>query len=569
VSDAEAQALAAAQSAADALASETAADTSAIASDASADASAASAAAALASKNAAATSETNAAGSATNAAAAKVGSETARDASVAARTASETARDASIQAKTDAQTAKTGAEAAQLASETARDASVTAKTGAEAAKAGAETARDEAVAAVDQINTGVLDQFVLKADNGSDFADPAQVLTTIGGQPLLTPVTQLEAEAGTLTVERSWTPKRVADAITYRIPSSYTIGAITGLQGALDLKAPLASPALSGTPTAPTAALATNTTQIATTAFVKIAIDDLKVGAPALYDTLAEIGTWLQNNDTELASSIATKAPLASPSFTGVVTTTGEFRTTSQNFLRAVQGNFGLLGRMDASDFYFLMTASGDQYGSYNGLRPFAINMTTGKVTIGNGLQSNTDILVGTGGTRLQPDGNLYMTWAGDWLSNVLNGKITTNGRAYPRNSSGGDINFFWSGQAGQPSWVWGGGDGTNMYVYNPSNFSVAYAANAGAISGVAVGSIVQFTVSSDPNEVNYPIGQILGVWNNASIRPRNEANTLRVYSGDTADWSLSSLGTGAVLAGTWRAKGVCSNDRQLFQRVA
>jgi len=33
--------------------------------------------------------------------------------------------------------------------------------------------------------------------------------------------------------------------------------------------------------------------------------------------------------------------------------------------------------------------------------------------------------------------------------------------------------NWYWSGQSGQPSWLWGGSDGTNMYVYNPSNFSV------------------------------------------------------------------------------------------------
>lgn len=47
-----------------------------------------------------------------------------------------------------------------------------------------------------------------------------------------------------------------------------TIATVTGLQTAIDLKAPLASPALTGMPTAPTAAVATNTTQIATTAFV-------------------------------------------------------------------------------------------------------------------------------------------------------------------------------------------------------------------------------------------------------------------------------------------------------------
>lgn len=42
----------------------------------------------------------------------------------------------------------------------------------------------------------------------------------------------------------------------------------TATQTALDLKAPLASPALTGIPTAPTAAVGTNSTQLATTAFV-------------------------------------------------------------------------------------------------------------------------------------------------------------------------------------------------------------------------------------------------------------------------------------------------------------
>lgn len=49
----------------------------------------------------------------------------------------------------------------------------------------------------------------------------------------------------------------------------------TAQQTALDLKAPLASPALTGTPTAPTATAGANTTQIATTAFVTAA-DNLK-----------------------------------------------------------------------------------------------------------------------------------------------------------------------------------------------------------------------------------------------------------------------------------------------------
>lgn len=94
-------------------------------------------------------------------------------------------------------------------------------------------------------------------------------------------------------------------------------------QTALDLKANLDSPALTGTPTAPTAANTTNNTQIATTAYVKTVIGDLINSAPATLDTLGEIATSLANNaslSSSLTSSIALKAPLADPTFTGTVT---------------------------------------------------------------------------------------------------------------------------------------------------------------------------------------------------------------------------------------------------------
>ena len=52
---------------------------------------------------------------------------------------------------------------------------------------------------------------------------------------------------------------------------SYLDGVTSAIQVQLDLKAPLASPVLTGTPTAPTAALGTNTTQVATTEFVQLA----------------------------------------------------------------------------------------------------------------------------------------------------------------------------------------------------------------------------------------------------------------------------------------------------------
>jgi hypothetical protein len=78
----------------------------------------------------------------------------------------------------------------------------------------------------------------------------------------------------------------------------------TATQSALDLKADLASPALTGTPTAPTAAANTNTTQIATTQYVSTAISNLVDGAPSLLNTLNELSAAI-NNDEDFAATIA------------------------------------------------------------------------------------------------------------------------------------------------------------------------------------------------------------------------------------------------------------------------
>lgn len=85
-------------------------------------------------------------------------------------------------------------------------------------------------------------------------------------------------------------------------------------------KADIASPTFTGTPAAPTANAGTNTTQIATTAFVQTAVSNLIDGAPGALDTLNELAAAL-NDDASYASTItnalALKADLASPTFTG------------------------------------------------------------------------------------------------------------------------------------------------------------------------------------------------------------------------------------------------------------
>ena len=71
------------------------------------------------------------------------------------------------------------------------------------------------------------------------------------------------------------------------------------------LKANLASPALTGTPIAPTATGGTNTTQLATTAFVRSEVAALVAGSPGALDTLNELAAAL-GNDPSFAATIAT-----------------------------------------------------------------------------------------------------------------------------------------------------------------------------------------------------------------------------------------------------------------------
>lgn len=124
----------------------------------------------------------------------------------------------------------------------------------------------------------------------------------------------------------------------------------TQIDQALALKAPLASPALTGVPTAPTAPAGTNTAQLANTAFVQAAIAALVDSSPGTLDTLNELAAALgddPNFATTMTNALALKAPLASPTFTGepkaatpaLFDASGKLATTE--FVQRALGNHG------------------------------------------------------------------------------------------------------------------------------------------------------------------------------------------------------------------------------------
>ena len=92
------------------------------------------------------------------------------------------------------------------------------------------------------------------------------------------------------------------------------------------LKAPLASPALTGVPTAPTADTTTNTTQIATTQFVQTKVNELIDAAPGALNTLNELAAAIaddENYAATLATSVGTKVSKAGDTMTGALALSG------------------------------------------------------------------------------------------------------------------------------------------------------------------------------------------------------------------------------------------------------
>ena len=145
---------------------------------------------------------------------------------------------------------------------------------------------------------------------------------------------------------------------------NYTDGVTSNIQTQLDAKAATASPTFTGTPAAPTAATGTNTTQIATTAFVQGEVTALVDSAPSTLNTLNELAAALgddANFSTTVTNSIAAKLPLAGGTMTGNISHAsdlaldvgGELHLDADSGIIRIRDNGGDVGmlRHESNDF--------------------------------------------------------------------------------------------------------------------------------------------------------------------------------------------------------------------------
>jgi hypothetical protein len=165
----------------------------------------------------------------------------------------------------------------------------------------------------------------------------------------------------------------------------------------------------------------------------------------------------------------------------------GSIVSKAADGFRIAYGNYGFFIRNDGGTTYFLLTNSGDQMGTWNGLRPLTINNGTGQVSIGTPLvvthssgltvtsTAGDAISWGSLGACLANDGNLKGSrwksfggseWAGDALSWVNNNNVAKAGDTMSGTLTMGNGQITLSGGNGNINFLKAGTNPRNMRIF-------------------------------------------------------------------------------------------------------
>ena len=466
-SSAASSATAAGNSAKAAKTSETNAKSSETAAGQSASAAAGSKTAAASSASAASTSAGQASASATAAgksaeSAASSASTATTKAGKATEQATAAARSASA-AKTSETNAKTSADNAASSKAAAASSASSAASSASSASASKDEATRQASAAKGSATTASTK--ATEAAGSATAAAQSKSTAESAATRAETAAKRAEDIASAVALEDASTTKKGIVQLSSATNSTSeslaaTPKAVKAVMGETNKKAPLNSPALTGTPTTPTARQGTNNTQIASTAYVMAAIAALVDSSPDALNTLNELAAALGNDPnfaTTMTSALAGKQPkdatltalagLATaadrfPYFTGndvasLATLTkvgrdilakstvaavieylglqetvnkagnavqrsgdkmtGELKIGTVNALRIFNDAFGLIFRRSEDFLHFIPTAEGQgENGDIGPLRPFAINLRTGAISVSHGAKIDGGLALGT-----------------------------------------------------------------------------------------------------------------------------------------------------------------------------
>lgn len=329
----------------------------------------------------------------------------------------------------------------------------------------------------------------------------------------------------------------------------------TTINAALGLKAPLASPALTGTPTAPTAAQTVNNSQIATTAFVKAAIATIVNSSPEALDTLKELADAL-GNDANFATTMTNALAGKQPKDTTLTNLSGKDVPGLLQYLglgTAAKKNTG-------SNPGDVVTAGSDQP-VYNSTLPTSGYLSTDS----SGYMGSATV---TGGdTLVRLIGLIAHNIAGNWtLVNSYGSHFGTGGSIQPEDAA----HVFVSTD--------GAGYTRRWYFYNNGNLvgpkglfadQAWVTGKIGSVSGVTYtgdGIDVQKVKIPDLPNIGYPASSSRGILATATAQSDSvtKAHSIQLNNPGAGGWGLNmSWGTYVGVSGTVEdvAHLLCSTD--------
>lgn len=203
----------------------------------------------------------------------------------------------------------------------------------------------------------------------------------------------------------------------------------TATQTALDKKANIASPTLTGTPKAPTATSGTNTTQIATTAFVQTEIGNLINGAPETANTLKELSDLIEEHQDvtdALNAAIGTKANASDlTSHTGNttihITSTERTNWNDANSKKHTHSNKTILDETTAS---FTTAEKEKLEGIASGANKYSLPSAGSSL---GGVKTGGDVTISSGVITVNDDSHNHVISNVDGLQDALDGKAASS----------------------------------------------------------------------------------------------------------------------------------------------
>lgn len=191
----------------------------------------------------------------------------------------------------------------------------------------------------------------------------------------------------------------------------------------------------------------------------------------------------------------------------GYCRTRQEFQSTATKGdggqFRAVQGNYGFFIRNDGNNTYFMLTASGDPYGTWGSLRPFTISNGNGVVSMGHGLNlggSGLNVSAGgvdvtSGGARIAGNSTFYNTLTAgalvttSYINTAGDISVTVNARRHIRFSNGSNVDGY---IYKDPNGAWQFNNGTNAGSWNMQTDQVFYGSGNANFNDVYIRSDIR-----------------------------------------------------------------------------